>query len=813
MVVTFPRHVEVTRRTAYDAFKTSVQQLNADKLKLEHDLAAADTSLRVLEQRLMEERGDKVMAQLVGQLQEQVTMLRAENVDRLGEAGAHARQHEEHLAQEREQNMSLRSQVEDVRQQAAASAKLCLALQAKLDAAERVACDSQHVALQAEPDMHDANVQTQEGGLQVVATQRVVESLHASSTGPLAGEALDSELTALRKQLALATQRLEASAGFEERCKEAVADKRVMLQRVEAAERAALESAMWKRKALESREQYQHLEHLYRVLRDEQEASKAASAATAVGLQRLCQMARNPLQASAERRRGDAAEAMETCSSKTSEKLAGQASGNRQQAVTASDNSVVAQVSAVFDAAFSDINSDSAPRHPLQKVREQGHPNIMQPQLMGAADVSEVQCLTNDRTEPPKDRVSEECRVSAHEPSNGDISTAPTPADVTLNIALQDGAQPTLKEETVSEGFRPTEAECMALTIGSPQPVVKKKIRADAQKDDSTVLPAETSATTEAVDGRALDLFSGLAQGVGNGQPSAPVPQECRVPAHESEQANGAISKAPTPADVTLKESEDRADAQIDDSTAVPTETRATTEAAGSMALDLFSGLVQGVGKGLPSAPVSWFGRGDDNTETWFFTGLSNGAQGLTLGLANGAQGLGVNLNNIQAHAPDMGIFNRPTTQTSKQTSTEPSLTLVPPPPPPPPQLQISPQCGSADTSGVNADLNHPRRQSAQQGGNAQPHIAPRPQFPPALEAPSQAKRGSRNKPPTTADGHGHLQQKGEEPRRIEPPGPGEGEGGPAQPTPQDARSSGTPGRPRRGVDVDLKAGRLEGLV
>jgi hypothetical protein len=189
-----------------------------------------------------------------------------------------------------------------------------LALQAKLDAAERVACDSQHVALQAEPDMHDANVQTQEEGLQVVATQRVVESLHASSTGPLAGEALDSELAALRKQLALATQRLEASARFEERCKEAVADKRVMLQRVEAAERAALESAMWKRKALESREQYQHLEHLYRVLRDEQEASKAASAATAVGLQRLCQMARNPLQASAERRRGDAAEAMETIS-------------------------------------------------------------------------------------------------------------------------------------------------------------------------------------------------------------------------------------------------------------------------------------------------------------------------------------------------------------------------------------------------------------------------------------------------------------------------------------------------------------------
>jgi hypothetical protein len=83
-----------------------------------------------------------------------------------------------------------------------------------MHAAERVACDSQHVALQAEPDLHDANVQTEEEGLQVVATQRVVESLHASSTGPLAGESLDSELAALRKQLALATQRLEASAGF-----------------------------------------------------------------------------------------------------------------------------------------------------------------------------------------------------------------------------------------------------------------------------------------------------------------------------------------------------------------------------------------------------------------------------------------------------------------------------------------------------------------------------------------------------------------------------------------------------------------------
>ena len=44
------------------------------------------------------------------------------------------------------------------------------------------------------------------------------------------------------------------------------------------------------------------------------------------------------------------------------------------------------------------------------------------------------------------------------------------------------------------------------------------------------------------------------------------------------------------------QESEDMADAQIDDSMVVPTETRAMTEA---------------VGKGLPSAPVSWFGQGD----------------------------------------------------------------------------------------------------------------------------------------------------------------------------------------------------------
>ena len=431
----------------------------------------------------------------------------------------------------------------------------------------------------------------------------------------------------------------------------------------------------------------------------------------------------------------------------------------------------------------------------------------MQPQWMGAADVLELQSLTMDRIpEPPKDRVSQECRVSAleSEPSNGAISKAPTSADVTINTSLLG------KEETVPEAFRPTKAECVALTIEAPKPVVENENRADAQQDDSTAVPTETNATTEFVGGRALDLFSGLAQGDGNGQPSAPEPQEYIVSANESESSNVAILKAPTPPDVTFKESEDRADAQIDDSTAVPTETRVTTEAVGSMTLDLFSGLVQGVGKGLPSAPVSWFGQGDDKTE-WFFTGLSNGAQGLTLGLANGAQGLGVNLNNIQAHAPDVGIFNRLSTQTSKQTSTEPLLTPVPPPPPPP-QLQISPQCGSAATSGVNADLNHPRRQSAPQGGNAQPHAAPRTQFPPALEAPSQAKRGSRNKPPTTADSHEHL-QKGAAPRRIEPPGPGEGGGGPAQPTAQDARNSGTLGRPREGLDVDLLAGRLEGLV
>ena len=39
------------------------------------------------------------------------------------------------------------------------------------------------------------------------------------------------------------------------------------------------------------------------------------------------------------------------------------------------------------------------------------------------------------------------------------------------DLSLQDGAQPTLMEETVPEAFRPTKAECVALTIGAPQPV------------------------------------------------------------------------------------------------------------------------------------------------------------------------------------------------------------------------------------------------------------------------------------------------------------------------------------------------------
>ena len=38
-------------------------------------------------------------------------------------------------------------------------------------------------------------------------------------------------------------------------------------------------------------------------------------------------------------------------------------------------------------------------------------------------------------------------------------------------VSLQDGAQPALQEETRPEAFRPTKAECVALTIGSPQPV------------------------------------------------------------------------------------------------------------------------------------------------------------------------------------------------------------------------------------------------------------------------------------------------------------------------------------------------------
>jgi hypothetical protein len=135
MIGAVPWHVEVTRRTAHDAFKTHVQQLTADKLKLERDLTVASTSVRVLEQRLEEERADKMMSQIVGQLQEQVKVLRAENADRLGEADERTRQREDRLVQEQEQNRTLRSQLQDARQQAEASGKLCVALQAQLDAA------------------------------------------------------------------------------------------------------------------------------------------------------------------------------------------------------------------------------------------------------------------------------------------------------------------------------------------------------------------------------------------------------------------------------------------------------------------------------------------------------------------------------------------------------------------------------------------------------------------------------------------------------------------------------------------------------
>ena len=48
---------------------------------LEAELAKAGTSLLVQQQRLVEERGDKVMADLVQQLQHQVDVLRTENLE------------------------------------------------------------------------------------------------------------------------------------------------------------------------------------------------------------------------------------------------------------------------------------------------------------------------------------------------------------------------------------------------------------------------------------------------------------------------------------------------------------------------------------------------------------------------------------------------------------------------------------------------------------------------------------------------------------------------------------------------------------
>ena len=698
MIGAVPWHVEVTRRTAHDAFKTHVQQLTADKLKLERDLTAASTSVRVLEQRLEEERADKMMSQIVGQLQEQVKVLRAENADRLGEADERTRQREDRLVQEQEQNRTLRSQLQDARQQAEASGKLCVALQAQLDAAERaeatrekIALDSQHVASQAEPDLHDANVQTEEEELHAVPTQR-------------GGEAqLDSELASLRTQLALATQRLQASEGFEKQYKEAAANKRVMLQRVEAAERAALESALWKRKALESRQQCQHLEHLYRALRDEQEANKAASAAATVDLQRLCQMAKHPLQGSAERTLQSP-----TLSSHTPERQEGKTRGRMSQATMDSDNSVSAHVSNTDDA---DSASNSAPTRPLPKT---GVQRGTQPQVLRGADaaaqrpvldahpvIDAKNSLTHARAEPEKEQVKTE------------------------QVAQERAVPPRESEpsnDTISNGV-----EESADGVDGQQGGKDAKDGKDAcgQKDASTAVPAEERRASEAVGSGALDMFSGIVQ---------------------ADMFSGMVP----------------------------------------------SGIVQGVGKGLPSAEVSWFAPAEAKTgadQNGFFTGLSKGVGGLTTGaqdltlrlqgFAHQAQGLGSKLHNIQAHAPDVSILDRLSTL-KIQTSAEPLPTRVPPQPPQ--HLENSAPGGSAD--------HHVTTQE---------HVAPHPQFPPAPEAPSQAKRGGRSKPPRTQDSQGHLHK--------------DDVGNDNHGTDKVGAGHSAVGRPRHAVEVDLQAGRLQGLV
>jgi len=87
MVVAVPWHVEVSRRTAHDAFREHYKQLQADNALLESELAQASASLLLQQQKGAEEHGDRAMTDLVHQLQHQIDVLRTENLKRVPDSG------------------------------------------------------------------------------------------------------------------------------------------------------------------------------------------------------------------------------------------------------------------------------------------------------------------------------------------------------------------------------------------------------------------------------------------------------------------------------------------------------------------------------------------------------------------------------------------------------------------------------------------------------------------------------------------------------------------------------------------------------
>lgn len=74
--------LDAVKTDSFEVHMSDVRFLRSENNSwLEDELAKASTSLLVQQQRLVEERGDRVMADLVQQLQHQVDVLRTENLE------------------------------------------------------------------------------------------------------------------------------------------------------------------------------------------------------------------------------------------------------------------------------------------------------------------------------------------------------------------------------------------------------------------------------------------------------------------------------------------------------------------------------------------------------------------------------------------------------------------------------------------------------------------------------------------------------------------------------------------------------------